>query len=91
MFYRYRVASLPQREIREMRLLTEEEVGKSTRYGLISYMSEYLKIAKAQDIKTHKETLKAVGEWVQEHSYEGFDTVAFIEALKRGEMPEETK
>ena len=86
-----------------MRLLTEEERQKVGYVWLAEYKEELDAFLVPQDAKTRKETLKAVGEWLEkktEHTQrgrikEGFIwpcfTWAEIEVLKRGEMPEEAK
>jgi len=93
-----------------MRLLTEEAlcgdctnitIHGSKRYPCSLKTCERYKsrevVAELQDAKTHKETLKAVGEWLLTGRRVPSMTVkdAFfilpqeLEAFKRGEMPEE--
>jgi len=77
------------------RLLTDEEITEAIislpdEVGIATTRNdEERAIAVAQRDLTRKETLKAVGEFIERH--DGLILPKYIEALKRGEMPEEAK
>jgi len=77
------------------RLLTDEEITEAIislpdEVGIAKTRNdEERAIAVAQRDLTRKETLKAIGEFIERH--DGLILPKYIEALKRGEMPEEAK
>lgn len=80
-----------------MRLLTEEEIlnvlDTAPKPCPMEFRDEpkIRAIAKAQDAKTHKETLKEMGKWLKKSISldELWTWEPDIETLLRGEMPEE--
>ena len=87
-----------------MRLLTEKEIVKeASKDGTYCQLSVDIGMwaSKEQDTRTRKATLKAVGEWLEKHgeyAHVAYNPSAYldtknyhrlVEALKRGEMPEE--
>ena len=68
------------------RLLTEDEIVKeASKDGIYCQLSVDIGMwaATTQDART----LKAAGEWIEKH--DGLVLPKYVEAFKRGEMPEE--
>lgn len=89
---------LPEEETQEARKLGGQEYMLALEHSVaIPSLDECCNNRQnlAQDTKTHKETLKAVGELLERRMYNRVEDMALlyglIEAFKGGEMPEEAK